>query len=617
MNRNNNNFRKNNNFRNKIVQSKENTSFDIDNNSLCFVPLGGSGEFGLNLNLYHCNGKWILVDLGMSFEDLPGSNIILPDISFIKTLNHEDILGLVITHGHEDHIGAIPHLIKELNIPIFANPFTSSLIKKKLVDHGVKATLNTVEMGKEFSLDPFKVKLINVTHSIPESAMVYIKTPLGNIMHTGDWKLDETPVVGDKTDYKSLESAAKDGILVAVSDSTNAMIDTETVSEEAVKKSIEKIIAQLDKNRIAMACFASNVSRIDSCARLAQKYGRKVALVGRSIHKIKESAYEHGYFNNLPDFLTEEEGYRMHKDKILFICTGSQGEPNSGLKRLSENDHAKIKLDKDDTVIIASKTIIGREKEVSEMLNNFAKNNVTVITYSDENPIHASGHPVRDDLKKMYKILKPKFLVPVHGERLQQNAHAALGEGMGIKSAVVKNGDVLRIDLGGMRIIHNFHVSKSVLDGKGIVPYNGQTMSERYWLENGCVFVSVLIGSKGYFKLITTFSGICEQFDPLKENIKESIRKVIAGLDQEDRKVQKKLAGTIRKAIKYTMFDLRGKDPAVFVHSTILDKRPPVSINKEGREVRGNNNSKENRNIKEDKDMQIDIVEERESDTLD
>lgn len=602
-------------FEKRIVENshKKNESFEIDISSLYFVPLGGSGEFGLNLNLYHCNGKWILVDLGMSFENLPGATTTLPDISFIKKLNHSDVLGLIITHGHEDHIGAIPHLIKELNIPIFAGPFTSSLIRRKLVDHGVKAQLNVVEIGETFSLDPFKLKLINVTHSIPETSMVYIKTPLGNIMHTGDWKLDETPVIGEKTDYKSLETAAKDGILAVVSDSTNAMTNSETMSEEYVKQSIEKIMAKTTKNRLVVGCFSSNVARIDSCARLAQKYGRRVALVGRSIHKMKETAYEHGYFIDLPEFLSEEEGYKMHKDKILFICTGSQGEPNSGLKRISENDHAKIRLDVNDTVIISAKTISGREKEVSEMLNNFARNNVNVITYSEENPIHASGHPVRGDLRKMYKLLKPKFLIPVHGERLHQNAHAELAEDMGIKSTIVKNGDILRINPNEMHIAHSFHVSKSVLDGKAIVPYNGQTMNERYWLENGCIFVSVIIGGKRYFKLITTFSGVCEQDDVIKDKVKDEIRKVVTALSQEDRKIQKKLVGTIRKAIKYSMFDLRGKDPAVFIHSTILDKNPSGRTDRDQQINDVQHDTQTN-------DVEIDIEdveEERESDTLD
>ncbi|QEK38597.1 ribonuclease J [Candidatus Cytomitobacter primus] len=579
----------------------EKASFDIssiDMNSLCFMPLGGAGEFGLNLNLYHCNGKWLLVDLGMSFEDMPGSNIILPDINFIKKLDKKDIMGLVITHGHEDHIGAIPYLIQELKIPIFAGPFTSSLIKRKLVDNNIKATLNTVNVGETFSLNPFEVKLINVTHSIPESSMVYIKTPLGNIMHTGDWKLDNSPVTGEKTDMESLESAAKDGILAAVSDSTNAMTYGETVSEETVKESINEVLSKVDrKNRIVIGCFSSNVSRIDSCARLAQKYGRKVALVGRSIHKIKESAYEHGYFANLPEFLTEEEGFKTSKDKILFICTGSQGETNSGLKRMSENDHPRIKLDKSDTVIVSAKTIIGREKEVSGMLNNFARNNVKVITYSEDAPIHASGHPVRSDLKKLYTLLKPKFLIPVHGERLHQNAHAELGKEMGIEPAVIKNGDILKIEQSSMKIINNFPISKSVLDGKVVVPYDGKTMTERYWLENGCIFVSILIGNRGYFKLIATFSGICEQDDILRDKVKERIKTAIMSLNQDDRKVQKKLASVIRKAIRYVMFELRGKDPAVFIHSTILDKKPASP--------------------KEEKEgVQIDIDEERESDSL-
>ncbi len=566
--------RRKNENKNDVTEVK---SFDVNQNSLCFLPIGGSGEFGMNLNLYHCNGKWILVDLGISFEDLPGTNITLPDISFIQKLDKKDVLGLVITHGHEDHIGAIPYLIEKLNVPIFAGPFTSSLIKKKLVDNGVKATLKTVKVGETFNLDPFSIKLINVTHSIPESSMVYIKTPLGNIMHTGDWKLDETPVTGESTDYKSLELAAKDGILATVCDSTNAMTHSETKSEADVKDSLDKVISQISKNRIVIGCFSSNISRIDSCARLAQKYGRRVALVGRSIHKIKESAFEHGYFANLPEFLTEEEGSKVDKDKILFVCTGSQGEPNSGLQRMSEHDHPRIKLDAQDTVLVSAKTIIGREKEVSKMLNNFAKHNINVITYSEDNPIHASGHPVRKDLKKLYSILKPIYTIPVHGERLHQNAHAELAKSIGVKSAIVRNGDILQIDKKETKIIHHFPVSKSVLDGKAIVPYDGRTMNERFWLESGCIFASILIGSKGYFKLITTFSGICEQDDTLKVKVKEKIKQAIINLDKEDRKEQKKLSTVIRKAIKYIMFELRGKDPAVFIHSTILDKRPTVN----------------------------------------
>ncbi len=425
--------------------------------------------------------------------------------------------------------------------------------------------------------------------------MVYIKTPLGNIMHTGDWKFDKTPVTGDPTDYKSLESAANDGILATVCDSTNAMTNAETVSEEAVKESISKILSTIKGNRIVIGCFSSNVSRIDSCARLAQKHGRKVALVGRSIHKIKEAAFEHGYFANLPEFLTEEEGSKADKDKVLFICTGSQGEPNSGLQRMSEHDHPRIKLDPNDTVLVAAKTIIGREKEVSKMLNSFARNNIKVITYSEESPIHASGHPGRGDLKELYKLLKPRFTIPVHGERLQQNAHAELAEELGVKASVIKNGDILHIDNSKMKVVSSIPVSKSVLDGKAIVPYDGKTISERLWLENGCIFVSILIGGKGYFRLITTFSGICEQDDILRDKVKEKIRAAIIALSTEDRKIQKKLSSVIRKAIKYTMFELRGKDSAIFIHSTILERKP---------------------NPQPKEEVQIEIEDEREADML-
>ncbi|USO00720.1 MAG: ribonuclease J [Alphaproteobacteria bacterium] len=547
-------------------------SVDFDLHSLYFLPLGGSGEFGINLNLYHCNGKWILVDLGMSFEELPGSNVILPDISFIKTLDPKDILGLIITHGHEDHIGAIPYLIKEIRTPIYAGPFTSSLIKNKLLENKVKAKLHTVEIGKEFSLDPFKIKLINVTHSIPESSMVYIKTPLGNIMHTGDWKFDTTPVLDNATDYDSLKKAAEDKILLAVCDSTNAISEASQFSETDVKNELDKVISKIKGNRIVIGCFSSNIARIDSCARLAKKHHRKVALVGRSMHKIKEAASEHGYFQNLPEFLSEKDGNTTNRNEILFICTGSQGEINSGLKRMSEHDHPRVKLEAGDTVIVSAKTIIGREREVAEMLNNFAKNDINVITYSEEHPIHASGHPVRNDLREFYSMIRPKFSIPVHGERIHQNAHADLLHSLKIKSLVPSNGDIVKISPHEIKIVDHIEVSKSVLDGKAIIPYTGRTILERRWLENGCIFVSIVVESDGKFKLVTSFCGICEKEDPIKQKIRQRIKSVVIALSHNDKQVQKTLVSVIRKTVKYAMFELRSKDPAIFVYATILGK---------------------------------------------
>ncbi|QEK39176.1 ribonuclease J [Candidatus Nesciobacter abundans] len=548
--------------------TEEQEKINIDRNSLCFLPLGGSGEFGLNMNLYHCNGKWIIVDLGITFDKVPGSDIMVPDISFIKSLDPQDVLGLIITHGHEDHIGAIPYLIDDLNIPVYATPFTSSLINNKLKEANSKGVLKTVDMGSTLNLGPFDIKWINVTHSIPESAMIYIKTPLGNIMHTGDWKFEDNPVIGIPTDYKSMESAAKDGILAAVCDSTNAMVDEETVTEKEVQNTIDQALSEAKSkdSRIVIGCFSSNVARVDSCARLAKKYGRSVVLVGRSIHRIKDAALKHGYFKDLPDFLTEDEGSRIDKSRVMFICTGSQGEMNSGLKRLSENNHPRIKVNKGDTVLISARTIIGKEKEVSQMLNNFAKIDVNIIKYTDSTPVHASGHPMQSDLVKFYKMLKPKISVPVHGEICHQKAHAKLVSNLNIKPFIVSNGDILVLSGKSVGVSQKMISSRMVVDGKALVPEFGSTIRQRYLLEDGCIFVTIFIDNKDYIRTSLSFYGICEKNDTLKDSIKETLKKDIIAMDSNDRKVYKVLTEKVKQSVHHAMFESRGKDPVVLVH---------------------------------------------------
>ncbi|HER20280.1 MAG TPA: ribonuclease J, partial [Chromatiales bacterium] len=381
-------------------------SFDIDRlgpKDLVFVPLGGAGEIGMNLNLYGHAGKWLMVDLGITFGDdsTPGIEIIMPDPAFIAE-RRDDLAGLVLTHAHEDHLGAVHWLWPQLRCPIYATPFTAAVLRRKLAEAGLEreATITEVPMSGRFEVGPFALELVTLTHSIPEPNAVVIRTGAGTVLHTGDWKLDPDPLVGPTADEKALMRAGEEGVLAMVCDSTNVLVPGTSGSEAEVRENLVELVGRME-NRVAVAAFASNVARVETICRAAEAHGRRIALVGRSLKRIVEAAQETGYLTDLPPFLPEADVGYLPRDEVLLICTGSQGEPRSALSRIADDDHPDVVLEAGDTVIFSSREIPGNERSIGRLQNKLASLGIDIVTARDEF-VHVSGHPARDELVQMY-----------------------------------------------------------------------------------------------------------------------------------------------------------------------------------------------------------------------
>ena len=409
---------------------------------LLFCPLGGSGEIGMNMNLFAYGKpgahKWIMVDIGVTFADdtLPGIDLIYPDPGFIVD-KKENLLGIVLTHAHEDHIGAIAHLWPQLKCKIFATPFTSVLIKEKFKEKHIDITsyLNVVQLNGIVDLDPFKIEYITLTHSILEPNGLRIETPAGVILHTGDWKIDPEPLIGGKINSNRLKEIGNDGVLAMICDSTNVFSMGKAGSELDVRKSMLNIMSSL-KKRIIIASFASNVARLETAFYCAEKTGRQISLVGRSMHRIFKAARQCGYLKNVIEPIDPREAKNISREKIVYLCTGSQGEPMAALMRIAKYTHPDVFIEKDDTVIFSSKIIPGNEKKLYNLQNQLVKDGIEVI--SEENEfVHVSGHPNRDDLREMYDWVKPKCVIPVHGEYRHMIEHIKFAKEMNVPHPVL------------------------------------------------------------------------------------------------------------------------------------------------------------------------------------
>src|SRR5919206_1781030 len=423
-----------------------------DPDALFFVPLGGAGEIGMNLNVYGYRDQWLILDCGVTFgeeEHQPGVDVIMADPAFIVE-RRDSLLGIVATHGHEDHIGAIPYLWPQLQCPVWATPFTAALLRAKLIESGLagQVRITTVPMSGRFQIGPFDLELITLTHSIPEPNAVVIRTSAGTVLHTGDWKLDPDPLVGSPTDEARLRAVGDEGVLAIVCDSTNALREGTSGSEGELRQHLTELIGRYD-GRVAVACFASNVARLSTIAHAAAANDRNAALIGRSLWRIDKAARENGYLADVPRFLTEDEAGYVPRDKIVLICTGSQGEPRAALARIARDDHPHIVLEEGDVVIFSSRIIPGNEKSISRLHNALLKLRVEVVT-AEDHYVHVSGHPCRDELTAMYQMVRPRVAIPVHGEARHLIGHAELARECQVEQAVViENGDVVRLDSGG------------------------------------------------------------------------------------------------------------------------------------------------------------------------
>ncbi|MEO1027821.1 MAG: ribonuclease J [Pseudomonadota bacterium] len=469
-------------------------------NELVFLPLGGCEEIGMNVNAYGYgpanNRRWIIADLGVTFGSLetPGVDIITADISY---LDGEQIDAIFLTHAHEDHIGAAGLLWPRLRAPMYATPFTAELVRHKLLEHGIdeEQHLNVIPQGSTISVGPFTVKYVTLTHSIPEPNALAIKTPAGMLLHTGDWKIDPDPLVGDQMDEETLSTLGDEGVLAMICDSTNVFEEGEAGSEATVRDALIKLVGE-QTGRVAVTTFASNVARVESVIRAAEANGRHVCLVGRSMHRVTTAAKAVGMLDDVQPFIDEEEAGYLPSDAVLYLCTGSQGEPRAALGRIARDQHRNVVLGADDVVIFSSRVIPGNEKGIFEMMNALADKGVRLITPKMvEDPIHVSGHPCRDELRRMYQWVRPKIAVPVHGERRHTLEHAAYAKSLQIPHAVTpKNGDMVRLAPGQAHIVDTVPAGKMYLDGNVLVPEGSIGMAERQKLSwFGVVFVTLAI----------------------------------------------------------------------------------------------------------------------------
>ena len=539
---------------------------------LLFCPLGGAGEIGANMNLYAYGTpgehKWIMVDIGVTFADdsLPGIDLIYPDPGFIVD-KKEDLLGIVLTHAHEDHIGAIAHLWPKLKCKIYATPFTAVLIKEKFREKHIDINkyLKIVELNGVINLGPFNIEYVTMTHSILEPNGLKIKTPAGVVLHTGDWKIDENPMVGKNMDIDKLQQIGNEGVLAMVCDSTNIFSVGRSGSESTVRKSLLDIMSRL-KKRIIMTSFASNVARMETIFYCAEKTGRQISLVGRSMHRIYKAARQCGYLKNIIEPIDPREAKNISREKIVYLCTGSQGEPMGAMMRISSYIHPDVFIEKGDTVIFSSKIIPGNEKKLYKLHNQLVKDGIEVI--SEENEfVHVSGHPNRDEMKDMYSWIKPKCVIPVHGEHRHMMEHVSFAKDMQVPYPVlVENGDIVKISPGEKPAVYDKAPSgRLYLDGNISVEEDSKSIKDRKNLSaNGYLEVTILITPKGniHNNPILTFKGLpINEEDEFIYGLEEEIEKTSKSFKLGNKQQEHNLIDALKTACRKFTKEKTGKRP--------------------------------------------------------
>ena len=543
---------------------------------LVFLALGGAGEIGMNLNLYGLGppGKetWVMVDLGITFGggQVPGVDVILPDPGFI--VEHRDRLaGLVLTHAHEDHLGAVPYLWQRLQCPVYATPFTISILKRKLAetDFADQVEIIEVPLGGRFTVGPFDMELITLTHSIPEPNAIAIRTPVGTVLHTGDWKFDPDPVVGDAADVEKLKRLGDEGVLALVCDSTNVFTPGESGSEAELLKSLSKLIADAE-GRVAVACFASNVARLETIAKAARTNGRDVVLAGRSLVRINDAARENGYLADVPAFLEEEDAGHLPEDKAVIVCTGSQGEPRAALSRIANDDHPNVNLGEGDLVIFSSRIIPGNEASIGRLHNQLVRRGIRVVSTTDHF-VHVSGHPARDELTRMYQLSRPTLAVPVHGELRHLREHARLALECQVPMAIAaENGAMIRLGPGKPQITGTVPVGRLAADGNRLVPMDGELIRSRTrTVYNGAAVVTLVLNGFDGLAAEPELSAIAlleSGDDPIIDKAKEAARAAVEGLKAKQRGDDETVREAVRIAVRRSFRKSFDKNPVITVH---------------------------------------------------
>ncbi len=549
-------------------------SFTPGPDELLFLPLGGAGEIGMNLNLFCCDGQWLMVDLGITFGDdsTPGVEIIMPDPAFIAERS-DALLGLILTHAHEDHIGAVAHLWPQLRCPIYATPFTASVVRRKLAEAGLAEAAEITELPLEsrFEIGPYDIQLITLTHSIPEPNALVIRTRHGAVLHTGDWKFDPTPLVGPPPDIDALQRLGDEGVLALIGDSTNVFQDGEAGSEAAVRESLIELVGGFER-RVAIACFASNVARLETVAAVAAANGRHAALVGRSLWRIYDAARESGYLRDIEPFLAEAEIGFLPEDKVLMAVTGSQGEPRAALSRIAAGDHPQVVLDEGDAVIFSSRIIPGNERPIGRLHNALIGRGIRVVTEKDHF-VHVSGHPCRDELVRMYQSVRPSVAVPVHGEVRHLIEHGRLAKSCQVpRSTLAPNGTVVRLAPGGGEIVDHVPSGRLALDGNALVPLEGEAMRVRRRMSyNGSATATVVVDGAGQpvAPVQVSTQGIVEdggRGEELEAALVAAAEAALHDLSKGDRRDDDAVAEAVRRAVRRTIVAMRGKKPPTRVH---------------------------------------------------
>ena len=544
----------------------------MNKEQLLFCPLGGSGEIGMNMNLYaygkEDNQKWIVVDMGVTFADdsIPGIDLIFPDPGFILD-KKDDLLGIVLTHAHEDHIGAVAHIWPDLKCKMYATPFTAALIQEKFKEKKIDISpyLKIVPLNSKITLGPFEIDFVTLTHSILEPNGLSISTPLGTILHTGDWKIDPNPLIGGTIDEKKLKEIGEKGVTSMICDSTNIFNPGRAGSESDVRDSLLKIM-EIKTQRILVTSFASNVARMESIFYCAKKTGRSICLVGRSMNRIYKAAKKCGYLKGLLEPLEPRNAKKIAKNKIVYLATGSQGEPMGAMNRIVNGIHPEVFLDSGDCVIFSSKIIPGNEKKLYQLQNKIVKDNIEII--SEENAfVHVSGHPNRDDLKDMYKWVKPRCIIPVHGEHRHMKEHVAFAKEMQVpKTLLIENGDIIKLLPGDKpKIIDKAPTGRLYLDGNLGVDADSKSIKDRKNLSlNGYLEITLIVLNNGKIKKpVISLKGIPES-DNLENYIfdmEDEIFNICKTFSLENKKQEKNLIDAIKQNCRRIVRDKTGKKP--------------------------------------------------------
>ncbi len=536
------------------------------NDELVFLPLGGSGEVGMNFNMYGYGPpqkrRWIIVDMGVTFGDqtTPGVEIILPDPRFAEE-HAGEIEGILLTHAHEDHIGAVAWLWPQIKAPIYATPFTAFLVREKLREAGIldDVTIRIVPLGGHVKLGPFDVELVSMTHSTAEPNALAIRTPLGVVLHTGDWKIDPDPVIGAPTDAGALRRLGDEGVLAMVCDSTNVFVDGTAGSEASVRDALSKVIAPL-KGKVAVGCFASNVARMDSVIRAAEANDRRVCLLGRSMHRMSAAARSVGLLTDVQPFVSDAEAGYFPDDKVLYLCTGSQGEPRAALARIAEGTHPHVSLGQGDAVVFSSRVIPGNEVPIRTLQNKLADRGVRLHTEREHPGIHVSGHPCRDELREMYQWVRPEIAVPTHGERRHLLEHVAFARDLQTPQAVApRNGEVVRLAPGRAEVIDEAPSGLLYVDGGMMTPANSEPLRERrHAASNGALMVAVTLDKRGRLAADVSVRSIGlpgdeeypldDALDDLADDAENAVRRLDGGARDDDRLVEQAVARTLKKS---------------------------------------------------------------------